>query len=210
MRTTFIYGLIDPRDGCVRYVGKADKPKDRLRRGHLHDVLDGKTTRKANWLRKLIDMDLFDQIEVRILEECGSEKAVWRECERKWIAHFGRHTLVNGTDGGEGWSGPMSEEHKRKIGEAKKGKPHPMSDATRAKISEALKGRSKGRVGNRKNAVLSAEHKAKLSAASKAHYATQMTRPRVVAALRAAGYVGSVSHSVTHLCAILDGLEILS
>ena len=27
MKRTFIYGLRDPRDGAMRYVGKADRPR---------------------------------------------------------------------------------------------------------------------------------------------------------------------------------------
>lgn len=35
MTTTYIYGLVDPRDDCIRYVGKANDPRGRLSR-HLY------------------------------------------------------------------------------------------------------------------------------------------------------------------------------
>lgn len=57
----------------------------------------------------------------------------------------GRENCYNITDGGEGFSGHFSEEHKRKIGEANKGKKlgHP-SEETRRKMAEAHRGK-KGR-----------------------------------------------------------------
>jgi hypothetical protein len=94
----YIYALVDPRDGEIRYVGKAKDLKVRLW-GHLHEKA---RTHKANWIRSLLAAGL--KPELRVLEETGDD---WAERERWWIRHF-RETgtqLTNYTDGGEGWSG---------------------------------------------------------------------------------------------------------
>lgn len=66
----------------------------------------------------------------------------------------GTENCYNITDGGEGWSGPLSEETKKKIGKAHKGKC--ISEETKKKIGEAHKGK-----------IFSEEHKKKLSEAHK-------------------------------------------
>jgi hypothetical protein len=50
-KTGFIYGLLDPRDGMLRYVGQTVyRLKSRLS-GHLHDYK--KLTKKGRWISEL-------------------------------------------------------------------------------------------------------------------------------------------------------------
>ncbi len=147
--TTYIYGLVDPRDGCVRYVGKANDARRRLRR-HL---LDRACCRKVRWIQTLATNGL--QPGLVILEEADAQH--WQEAERKWILQYGRDNLTNETDGGEsGKSGlARSAETRKAISEALRGKP--LSEATKRSVSIALKGHP-----------VSAETRAKLSLAGKA------------------------------------------
>lgn len=94
MKTTFIYGLTDPRTGVVRYVGKANDPQLRLTQ-HLKE--EGRT-HKFYWIRHLAKLNL--EPGLVILEEVGGEKEAWGEAERKWISQL--PNLTNGTKGGDG------------------------------------------------------------------------------------------------------------
>lgn len=49
----YIYGLIDPRDYAVRYVGKTNRRIDSRVRLHRSTASTGKPTRVATWLRQL-------------------------------------------------------------------------------------------------------------------------------------------------------------
>ena len=108
-----IYGLIDPRDGQLRYVGKSceglKRPRAHARRlkwdrGHCR-----------NWVKGLVDLGLKPDIEV--LETCDSPKALI-EAEQFHIAYFRMVgcNLTNLTAGGEGqWGLRFSEERRRRI-----------------------------------------------------------------------------------------------
>lgn len=79
---TQIYVLIDPDTKEVRYVGKTNNPKERLK-AHLNKARD-KGTHKRNWLNKLRKerkKPLFE-----IVDEVDIEK--WKEREKHWIDHF--------------------------------------------------------------------------------------------------------------------------
>ena len=116
-----------------------------------------KNRRNPFWKRitKITDFD------VHIIEENLS----WKEaCEREkyWISFYGRRnintgSLVNLTDGGDGTLGrivseetrnkmrrPISEEHKRKIGLASKGRNvgRKHTEEARKKMSNSLKGKT--------------------------------------------------------------------
>ncbi len=133
MVTTHIYALIDPRTDIIRYIGKSDDPHRRLSE-HLSLL---SSTYKARWLAQLAAAGLLP--EIRVLEECVV--GAWEERERWWIK-LGRliWPLTNATAGGEGAaSQPLSELHKTRIGQARKG--HKASALTKARISRAKLGK---------------------------------------------------------------------
>jgi hypothetical protein len=76
-RTAFIYALVDPRDGSIRYVGKTESPKRRLRE-HLRG--DEPSPHKDHWLAQLRREGLVP--ELAVLEACALSE--WKERERAW------------------------------------------------------------------------------------------------------------------------------
>lgn len=128
-----IYGLVDPRTGKVRYVGYTSKSLKKRLEQHIGDK---SRTHKVNWIESLQKVGLVPRIV--ILEKAEGKE--WQEAERKWVKHFGRENLVNGTDGGDGIVNP-SKELRQKRSEAKRGKKHHMfgkhhSEESRKKMSK--------------------------------------------------------------------------
>lgn len=100
MKETYIYVLTDPRDGRVRYVGKSNNPKARLRL-HIRDSLDkGKDYPVHRWIRKLASINIKPCL--TIIEVVSYDN--WKEEEIKWIKHFGQlfNDLLNIHPGGNG------------------------------------------------------------------------------------------------------------
>lgn len=150
-----VYGLVDPRDGVVRYVGKTAKDDGGRTRltGHLSRVRLGRiTTHRDAWIKSLLDADLSPAVKVL---EAGEWTALQLDDrERWWIAHFAGQlpTLTNHTVGGDG--GSHDSVTRGKIGAKARGRKMPdgfgaavtarmlghwVSDETRLKISEANK-----------------------------------------------------------------------
>ncbi len=76
-----IYGLIDPIDHQLRYVGKTVAKLKSRHHGHIKDLSNSK---KAIWIRCLLEVGLkpeIIEIEVVDIEE-------WREVEQFWIQYF--------------------------------------------------------------------------------------------------------------------------
>lgn len=93
---TFIYGLYSS-DSKIRYIGKSDDPKKRLRR-HLQQVNDSKT-HKNSWIKKQLSEN--KEIKYLIIEEVSIDN--WKEREKYWISKF--DNLTNTSSGGLGGSG---------------------------------------------------------------------------------------------------------
>lgn len=134
---TNIYTLIDSTTGQIRYVGKTNDLKRRLR-AHCNPARF-KKTHKFNWIKKLREQGLKPQIQ--LLEEVDMSK--WKEREQWWISTLREQgcDLTNCGEGGEGltfgnqtsfkkghksWTGKkLSDEHRKRISEnsANRGKP---------------------------------------------------------------------------------------
>jgi NUMOD3 motif len=147
MADVVIYGLVDPFDGQIRYVGKATNPHKRYR-CHLNDQTQ---VRRGRWIRSLLAREASPKL--AILSVCDASN--WQQAEQYWIAEIRArgHDLTNHTDGGEGlinatnetraklraareadWSDPkIREERLRTL----------RSPERRAKISAALTGLKK-------------------------------------------------------------------
>jgi hypothetical protein len=175
----YIYTLADPRNGEVRYVGKTNNKKLRSK---AHRNERG-STRKCRWVQSLSSAGVCPVFEE--LEEV--EENEWKEAERFWIAslRFYGFRLVNASDGGDGNN--QSPEARAKIAAAMTGrkwdretierrtkhfKGVPKTPEHRAKISAAhigkhhLSAESKARISAaRKGKPLTIEHRAKLCAA---------------------------------------------
>lgn len=161
-KTTFIYGLWDPRDYQLRYIGKTkDAPQKRLK-AHIQEAKFGGNNHKNNWIKQLLLEGLEPSLE--ILEECTDE--TWEQSEKDWIAeckNFGLN-LVNITNGGEGGIGELVKgkpshrkgkklliTHILKIKSAMQqrvGQPRP--EEVRKKISDSHKGKTLGEETKRK------------------------------------------------------------
>lgn len=101
--STFIYALCEPGTRTIRYIGKANDPKKRLK-NHLKKSGSIKgETRLARWLRKVGIPDLV------ILREVLTQD--WQKSEERYIrlARGCGMDLVNSTDGGEGVQNPSLE-----------------------------------------------------------------------------------------------------
>lgn len=96
--TTYIYGLFDPRDERVRYVGKSVNPQGRLD-AHLSVSLRGGSDGPlALWIRELHKLNL--RPELVLLEDAGEE---WEAAEEQWILRLRAlgFTLLNIHSGGQ-------------------------------------------------------------------------------------------------------------
>lgn len=89
-----IYALIDPRDGAIRYIGKANDSAKRLK-SHIRDARRRRTP-VYDWLNKLMAMGLAPS--VVILETCED----WIEAEKRHIAQARAQgmRLLNVAEGG--------------------------------------------------------------------------------------------------------------
>lgn len=93
-RTVEIYGLIDPRDLRVKYVGQSFNARYRLT-DHIR-FAQTETTKKAEWIRSLLSASLQPLlVVVDVVPEVQADAA-----ERRWIAAFARSGLTNMTAGG--------------------------------------------------------------------------------------------------------------
>lgn len=95
MMKTYIYGLKDPRDNQIYYIGKSNNPKKRLKE-HLEDKHTN--PHKRAWIEDLVSCNLIPKLE--ILEKVDINN--WGDIERDWITR-GRNNgypLTNITDGG--------------------------------------------------------------------------------------------------------------
>jgi len=94
---TFIYGLKEANSDEIKYIGKADNPKNRLIR-HKSDAKRNNKTKKEKWIVKCIKNNI--KIDIVILEEVEYSK--WPKSEMYWIEKYGLKKLKNHSNGGKG------------------------------------------------------------------------------------------------------------
>lgn len=100
MMITFIYGLYSSNDSEIRYVGKANDPKDRLRK-HLYECRKNNNenkTHKCCWIRNVLSKG--EKINYTILDECDINE--WEVLECKYMELY--DNLTNTSKGGVGGS----------------------------------------------------------------------------------------------------------
>lgn len=113
---TTIYGLIDPRTGCLRYVGLTANVAKRLFR-HCHPLNDDRSHRGC-WLRGVVNLGLRPEL---VVLEHVADRVRALDLERFWISSLraAGADLVNVADGGDGGAtrtgARLTNEHKNKI-----------------------------------------------------------------------------------------------
>lgn len=129
----YIYGLIDPRTGALRYIGKSDRPKGRL----ANQMNERANTYRCHWIAELRALGLAP---IQVILDAVPLGDDWKSVERAYIAGALKagHPLTNGTDGGDGVSG-LSEESRARIRAAWVGRKH--RPETLEKLSAASRGR---------------------------------------------------------------------
>jgi len=106
----YIYALIDPTDNRIRYIGKTNNIKERLKR-HIKDCKKhGFWTPKNQWIKSLLEKNVKPQIQP-LLE---TTKEDVNKYEIEYIKKYREliPDLTNDTDGGDGydWTGRKHEE----------------------------------------------------------------------------------------------------
>ena len=92
-----IYVLKDPRTSIVRYVGATTQTLNKRLVGHVWDAKNLSGTRKINWIKQLLELELKPIIE--LIEETEE----WIEREKYWYNYYKAITeLVNTNNGGQG------------------------------------------------------------------------------------------------------------
>lgn len=107
----FIYGLVDPRDDTVRYVGKTIDLENRF----LQHLREHGSTRKCKWINKLLKLGL--KPDLIILEKIENNfENKWDKFESKWIGYYKKlngELFCNHTDGGDGVHNPSRESREK-------------------------------------------------------------------------------------------------
>lgn len=131
--THYIYGLYDPRDGELRYIGKSDRPRER----YANQLNEKSNTHRCHWVQELLSLGL--KPEQRIIDSVLAGSG-WQNVERAYIrgAKAAGFALVNGTDGGDGVEG-LSDEARAKMRATWLGRKHSLE--SREKMSVANRGR---------------------------------------------------------------------
>lgn len=141
MKTGFIYKLICPTSGEVRYVGKTVQSLTKRLYKHQYER-SRNPSKKNSWLIGLEKLGLLFDVKIELVEECGIDKL--NEREIFWIKFFKDSgcKLTNMTEGGD--VGSLGHKHSQEaIEKIKKRAKEPrakMSDEGKKNISKSLVG----------------------------------------------------------------------
>ena len=80
-----IYGLIDPRDSCLRYVGKTHKRREIRLAEHIEDAQAGSSRPVHLWIRDAISAGV--QPKIFVLERVA-ENLSWTDAEKRAIERW--------------------------------------------------------------------------------------------------------------------------
>lgn len=125
---SFVYGLVDPRDLVIRYVGRTASGLPKRLGQHLAPSKLAQDTPLAAWLRELVALEeepiilMLSSVTEDSTEQDGE---AWRQAEQKWIVRLRAMgaSLLNGNEGGTGPCGGyrLSAESVAKMVRAKVG-----------------------------------------------------------------------------------------
>ena len=101
MKQTFIYGLYSTRSDEIRYIGKSNNPKSRLKDHVWASRVNRDNTHKACWIRRELNDGY--SIKYKVLEICNIDE--WQTKEVEYIQKY--KNLTNHDKGGYGGS-PVS------------------------------------------------------------------------------------------------------
>lgn len=94
----YIYGLIDPRNNQIRYIGKTVNPKNRLS-GHITESRNLNNIHyRAKWIRKLTRLELKPKI--TFLKVCSLDE--FEKYETEYIKIYSNNRLTNSDEAGSG------------------------------------------------------------------------------------------------------------
>lgn len=113
--TAFIYTLSDPLTGEVKYVGKTNSPRRRLRDYAMPSLIKRQKSKSIAWVRSLLKRGL--SVRMDIIDETEGD---WKWLEKYWISQFKcwGFSLLNHCEGGEGMTGYTWKGDTRRMREA--------------------------------------------------------------------------------------------
>lgn len=113
-KDTTIYGLVDPRDNMIRYVGKTNQELIKRYRAHISDKTRSK---KTSWIKRLKSIGLLPKC--MIIDRVNN----WEEAEKYYIHLFksAGYNLTNLTEGGK-HTIKITAKIKKKMSKTRKGK----------------------------------------------------------------------------------------
>lgn len=201
-RTGIIYGLVDPRNGIIRYVGLTAHSESTRLLSHIKLAKAGHVSYRSSWIRQLLRLG--ERPFAVILERVSEEDL--SSAEIRWIASMRSVNgllMTNITAGGDrpvfppetrarcsAWQigRKLSASHREHLRWIWLGRKH--SDSAREKIAEWHRGRAtsdetKAKISAaRMGQTPSEECRAKLSAANRGREKSPETRARLSAALK--------------------------
>ena len=95
----YIYGLVDPRDNSIRYIGKTVYPKNRLS-GHINES-NKFNHHRSKWIRSLLKLNLKPKL--LVLKICPLSE--FEKYETEYIKLYQSKKLTNSDETGQGSTG---------------------------------------------------------------------------------------------------------